>query len=97
MNDATVYSQDALQSGITSLRNANKRLTELLDELKGQLNQSLAQWEDNAREAYQIVQVQWEQSAARQNQIIERMPVLLGQISDGYNATEQRNRGVWAV
>lgn len=97
MSEQTTYSQAGMQSGITSLRNAHRRLTELLDELKGQLNQSLGKWEDNAREAYQIVQVQWDQSAAKQKSIVERLPVLLSQISEGYDATEKQNSGVWAV
>lgn len=95
MSDQTTYSQAGLQEGITALSNAHKNLTELLDELKSQLASSLAQWEDNARQTYQEVQRQWDASAARQKDIVERMPVLLSQISDGYDQTESKNAGIW--
>lgn len=95
MTDQTTYSQAGLQDGISALSNAHKQLTDLLDELKQQLNSSLAQWEDNARNTYQEVQRQWDASAERQKGIVERMPVLLSQISDGYNQTEAKNAGIW--
>lgn len=96
MSDATVYTQSGLQEGISSLRRAHKELVELLETLKGELNQSLGMWEDNARLAYQEVQESWDRSAARQSEIIERMPVLLGNIADGYDATERSNASRWA-
>ncbi|RRD46199.1 WXG100 family type VII secretion target [Tessaracoccus sp. OH4464_COT-324] len=96
MSDATVYTQSGLQDGISSLRRAHKELVEMLETLKGELQQSLGMWEDNARVAYQEVQRSWDQSAERQSQIIEQMPVLLGQIADGYDATERSNASRWS-
>ncbi|NLE97630.1 MAG: WXG100 family type VII secretion target [Propionibacterium sp.] len=96
MSDSTVYTQSGLQDGIASLRKAHRELTELLEALKGELNASLGAWEDNARHAYQEVQRQWDQSAARQSEIIERMPLLLGNIADGYDTTERANASRWA-
>lgn len=96
MSEATVYTQSGLQEGIASLRRAHKELVELLETLKGELRTSLGQWEDNARLAYQEVQDEWDRSAQRQNDIIERMPVLLGNIADGYDATERSNASRWS-
>lgn len=96
MGDATVYTQSGLQEGISSLKRAHKELVELLETLKGELQSSLGFWEDNARVAYQEVQEQWDRSAARQGEIIERMPVLLGNIADGYDTTERSNASRWA-
>ena len=96
MNDSTIYSQAGLQEGISALSRAHRELTSLLEDLKGELATSLGQWEDNARNAYQEVQRSWDASAERQKGIVERMPVLLGNIADGYNATENRNTGIWA-
>ena len=95
MSDATQYSQAGLQEGISNLSSAHKELTSLLDDLKGELSTSLGQWEDNARSAYVDVQRSWDASAAKQQEIVQRMPVLLGNISDGYDATESRNAGIW--
>ncbi len=96
MSDATVYTQSGLQDGIASLRRAHKELVDMLETLKGELRQSLGAWEDNARIAYQEVQDEWDRSAQRQNDIIEKMPVLLGNIADGYDATERANASRWA-
>lgn len=96
MSEQTVYSQAAMSDGISALNNAQKTLASLLEELIGQLNASLGMWEDNARNTYQEVQNQWNASADRQQQIVQRMPVLLTQINDGYNATEAKNAGIWS-
>ncbi len=96
MSEQTVYSQAAMSDGISALNNAQKTLANLLEELIGQLNASLGMWEDNARNTYQEVQNEWNASADRQQQIVQRMPVLLSQINDGYNATEVKNAGIWA-
>lgn len=95
MNDSTTYSQAGLQEGISNLSAAHRQLTTLLDELKGELSTSLGSWEDNARNAYTEVQRSWDASAAKQQDIVQRMPVLLGNIADGYDATESRNAGIW--
>ncbi|MBB1482842.1 WXG100 family type VII secretion target [Tessaracoccus sp. MC1865] len=95
MSDSTIYSVAGLQEGISNLSAAHRELTSLLEDLKGELSSSLGQWDDNARNSYQEVQIQWDQSAKRQQDIVQRMPVLLGNIADGYNATEKRNAGIW--
>lgn len=96
MSDSTIYSVSGLQEGIANLKSAHKELTTLLEDLKGELRTSLGQWEDNARARYLEVQESWDRSAKRQQEIVERMPVLLNDIADGYNATESRNAGIWS-
>lgn len=95
MSDSTTYSAAGLQEGISALSSAHRELTTLLEDLKGELATSLGQWDDNARVAYQEIQSRWDASAKRQQEIVQRMPVLLGNIADGYNATEAKNRNVW--
>lgn len=96
MSDATQYSKAGLQEGISNLSAAHRELTNRLDELKAELSTSLGQWEDNARSAYVDVQRSWDASAAKQQEIVQRMPVLLGNIADGYDSTESKNTGIWA-
>ncbi len=95
MSDSTQYSKAGMQEGISNLSAAHRQLSSLLDDLKSELATSLGQWEDNARSAYVEVQRSWDASAAKQQDIVQRMPVLLGNISDGYDATESRNAGIW--
>lgn len=96
MSDSTQYSKAGLQEGISNLSAAHRNLTNFLDELKAELSTSLGQWEDNARSAYVEVQRSWDASAAKQQDIVQRMPVLLGTISDGYDSTEAKNASTWA-
>lgn len=96
-NDSTVYSSAGLNDGVAALSDAHKALTTLLDELKKELATSLGQWEDNARVAYTQVQAQWDASALRQQEIVRELPVLLSQISDGYDATERKTGKLWMV
>ncbi len=95
MSDGIQNSQSGLREGISHLSSAHTHLNNLLDDLKAELSTSLDQWEDNARSAYVDVQRSWDASAAKQQEIVQRMPVLLGSIADGYDATESRNAGIW--
>lgn len=96
MSDSTIYSVSGMQEGITNLQNAHRELTTLLDDLKGELSSSLAQWEDNARNSYHEVQRAWDASAAKQQEIVQQLPVLLNNIAEGYNATERANSSLWS-
>lgn len=95
MSESTTYSVAGLQEGIGALSSAHSELTTLLETLKSELSTSLGQWEDNARNAYQEIQAQWDASAARQQQIVQKMPQLLSNIADGYDATERKNASIW--
>lgn len=94
-DDTTVYNEAAMREGVDALNKAHKAFGSVLEELKGQLGVSLGQWEDTAREAYQDIQRQWDASAKRQENIIQQMPIILNEISEGYQTTEKVNYGHW--
>ena len=95
MNDSTRYKQSEMQAGIEALRTASNSLNDYLDTLKGELATSLAQWEDQARNKYAEVQQEWDNSAKNQKDIINRISMILRDISDGYDATERSNEKLW--
>ncbi|WP_203567891.1 WXG100 family type VII secretion target [Aestuariimicrobium ganziense] len=96
MGDFTSVNASAMETGIQDLGQAHKGLTNNLDELKGQLSSSLAQWDGAAREAYADVQRQWDQSAAKMSEIVAKMTSVLGQITEGYASNESKIRGNWS-
>lgn len=96
MSDSAVNQASAMAEGIAALREAQRVLTSDIDELMGQLNVALAQWEEPALRAYQQVQRDWDASAARQEGIIAKMSVILNTISEGYRSSERQNHGTWS-
>lgn len=80
MSDATQYTESGMQEGISNLSAAHRDLSRVLRDLKGELSTSLGQWEDNARHAYVEVQRSWDASANKQQEIVQKMPVLLSTI-----------------
>ena len=96
MDSFTQQNPAATNAAISALASANKELTSMIEEMKRELNSSLAQWDDNARGAYASVQAQWDASAAKQQQIVAGMGTLLTQINDGYVSTELGTRQMWS-
>lgn len=96
MSDLTQVNAAAMQSGIQDLGTAYRSLTTNLETLKGELNQSLAQWDGAARQAYTDVQRQWDQSAEKMADITNKMTSVLGQISQGYDDNERNIQGSWS-
>lgn len=95
MSDLTQVNAAAMTTGITDLGQAHKALTDNLETLKGQLNQSLAQWDGAARQAYAEVQQSWDQSADKMAQITNKMTTVLGSISQGYGDNERNIQSNW--
>ncbi len=73
MTDPTTYSAASPQDGINALAAAHRELTDLLEQLDGELSTSVGQWDDNARVAYQGAQLQWAASSKRQQDIVQRL------------------------
>jgi WXG100 family type VII secretion target len=96
MSDLTQVNAAAMQTGIQDLGQAYKGLTQNLEQLKGELNQSLAQWDGAARQAYADVQQQWDASAQKMADITNKMTLVLGQISQGYDDNERTIQGNWS-
>ena len=95
MGDFTSVNASAMQTGIQDLGQAHRNLNSNLDELKGELSGSLAQWDGAARAAYADVQRQWDASAAKMTDIVNKMTSALGQITQGYDDNERKIQGNW--
>lgn len=96
MGDFTLVNSGAMQQGIGDLGQAYKGLTSTLDTLKGQLNTHLSEWDGAAREAYSAAQAEWDASANKMSEIINKMTLVLGQISEGYDTNERTIQNRWS-
>lgn len=96
MSDFTSVNAAAMSTGIQDLSQANRRLTSDLEELKGQLNSSLNQWDGAAQAAYGEVQRQWDASAQKMNEIVAKMTTVLNSIQEGYHSNESAITSSWA-
>ena len=96
MGDFTLVNSAAMQQGIGSLKKAHTNLNDTLDSLKGDLNQHLSEWDGAARAAYTEVQRQWDQSALKMSEIVNKMGVVMTSISEGYDANEKSIQSRWS-
>ena len=96
MGDFTLVNSSAMQQGIGDLRQAHTNLNSTLDTLKGQLNTNLAEWDGAARQAYSEVQRQWDASAAKMSDIINKMTTVMTSISEGYDSNEKSIQSRWS-
>ena len=96
MGDFTLVNSSAMQQGIGDLRQAHTNLNSTLDTLKGQLNTNLAEWDGAARQAYSEVQRQWDASAVKMSDIINKMTTVMTSISEGYDSNEKTIQSRWS-
>src|SRR5260370_6827567 len=73
--------QDELQQHYNTAHQA-------IDDLKAQLNGSLAEWTGTAREAYTQVQAEWDKAFASMNEILAAAHTHVGNARDVYMQNE---------
>lgn len=96
MSEYTKVTAESMQLGIDSLRKAQTSFQSCLEVLKTQLEASLAQWDGPAQNAYWQTKQIWERSAIHMEQVIGKMRLVLQQITENYQATEQAITNCWS-
>lgn len=82
MSEAASPRAAPLREGIDHLSRAHHQLSVYLDELTSELEETLDQWGDDARNAYDEAQQSWDASKARQQEIVRHIPLQLGATKD---------------
>ncbi len=95
MTDYTAVNASSMAEGIAALSKAHKDLTSHLDDLEGNLNQSLAQWTGAAQAAYKDAQNVWDKAARHMQQVVNTMHGTLGKITEKYADTESKITASW--
>ncbi|MGD7707361.1 WXG100 family type VII secretion target [Microlunatus sp. Y2014] len=96
MSDFTAVNAGQMQQGISDLNTAHKGTDSTLTQLEGELEQSLAQWDGQAREAYQAAKQKWDAAANHMAQVIQKMTTTLSTISENYDANERNITSSWS-
>lgn len=66
-----------------------------IDELKVKLEQNLADWNGDAREAYAQVKQEWDRAFAHMANVLEKAHVHMGNAHELYSQTERSNVTIW--
>ncbi|PXY32216.1 WXG100 family type VII secretion target [Prauserella muralis] len=70
-------------------------LDALFEELKGRLAPLVDSWTGEAMEAWNNVQLEWNQSLDELKQVLAQIGTALPQIADGYQATDKGVMGMF--
>jgi WXG100 family type VII secretion target len=74
----------------------NREMVELLDELEGDLQSTLAKWEDLARDAYLDAKKKWDAAAKEQAKAVKEFSEAIRTANDNYQKAERSNVKIWA-
>lgn len=84
-----------IQNGQSGCQRAATNLQTKLDDLKAGLAPLVATWEGSAAEAYKQHQDKWDKSAAKLQEIINKVAIALGTAHDAYQGNESKAAGSW--
>jgi WXG100 family type VII secretion target len=85
-----------MQQAQADLSLAYRALTDELHDLENSVEQGLAEWEGEAKAAYEQAKRKWNKLAMHMAETLKQIGVLVGGAHDGYSAAERRNQGIWA-
>ena len=71
------------------------KLTEELKNMHANVMKTLADWQDGAKEQYDIAKKAWDEAAARMPTSLNSAEVTLNQITGGYLKIEHTGRNAW--
>ncbi|MDL4772858.1 MULTISPECIES: WXG100 family type VII secretion target [Thermomonosporaceae] len=96
MGEAFGVTYSALQKAEEMFKSKNSEMVELLDELEGDLQTTLAKWEDDARDAYFDSKKKWDAAAKEQAKAVKEFSEAIRTASENYKKAEQANSKIWA-
>ncbi|MDL4772607.1 WXG100 family type VII secretion target [Actinomadura xylanilytica] len=90
-SDYTRVDFAAMKEAQANFQKALSSYTAILDDLKGKIQTTLADWEGDARRAYEVKQDEWNRAGAKLGDSVHKMGQAIGESHDGYRTTENRN------
>lgn len=92
----TQWSAEVLEQLAGDLDKAHKTIVAEFDDMETRLESNLADWQGEARMAYQDAKRQWNQKQEEMNDILHKFQQAVRQIHQQYGDTESRNQSMWA-
>jgi WXG100 family type VII secretion target len=87
---------DSLSTGASDLGVAHQALVSTLEDLDHQLTTTLADWNSDARTAYQQVRESNRQQTNHLAGVLQAMAAHVSNSHEQYTSTELRNTSIWA-
>ncbi|RAS68763.1 WXG100 family type VII secretion target [Lentzea atacamensis] len=78
-----------------TITSSSKSIDDLNDQLKAQVDKTLAGWMGASGEGYQAAQKKWADSAADLNAVLAAIGTAVQQASEAYAQAEQSNAARW--
>jgi WXG100 family type VII secretion target len=83
------------QNTNAAMNNATRQLQEILENLDSEVRTSLARWESDARDAYNISKAKWTAAANRMPLILASGATALGNVNETLTGAEKFGRNLW--
>ncbi|WP_026415337.1 WXG100 family type VII secretion target [Actinomadura oligospora] len=84
-----------MQNGQQNFLAALKQYQSTLDQLDAQVRAHLAEWDGDARQAYEAKSREWKQAAQRMATAVSGMSQAIGDSHDIHLGAERTNAGMW--
>ncbi|MEV8098714.1 WXG100 family type VII secretion target [Kitasatospora sp. NPDC085879] len=96
MSEHILVNFSTISNASSEVRQTAQRIQSQLDELKAGVQRIASSWEGSAQEGYQARQHEWDAKAADLQQVLGQIATSLDSAAQSYQATEQKNAGVWS-
>ncbi|GGV26661.1 hypothetical protein GCM10010182_56790 [Actinomadura cremea] len=96
MSDYTYVNFGGMQNAQQNFQNALKSYQATLDALDAQVRANLAEWDGDARAAYEQKSREWKQAAQRMATAVNGMSRAIGDSHDIHLGAERTNTAMWA-
>jgi early secretory antigenic target protein ESAT-6 len=84
-----------IQQASSDVRATASNIRQQLDDLESGVKRIAQSWEGSAQEGYRQKQAEWDKRAASLHATLEAIAKALDQAAQNYQATEQKNAGIW--
>jgi early secretory antigenic target protein ESAT-6 len=95
VTDFTRVNFAAMKQAEASFRKALAEYNAALDDLHGKVRSTLAEWDGDAKRAYEVKQKEWTVAGRQLGVAVNSMGGALGESHDSYRTTENRNAGLF--
>ncbi|MBC3844157.1 WXG100 family type VII secretion target [Streptacidiphilus sp. 4-A2] len=85
----------SISDAASDVRTTAANVQAQLDELKAGVARVAQSWEGVAQQKYQARQAEWDSTAANLHEVLLQIAGALQNASDNYQATENKNAGIW--
>jgi early secretory antigenic target protein ESAT-6 len=88
---------NSITDAASDVRSTAANVQAQLDSLKASVAQVAQSWDGVAQEKYQARQAEWDSTAANLHEVLLKIASALQTAAENYQATENKNAGIWGA